>query len=315
MSRDPFLPNDKEDRLAQLREQEAIIEKIALAPPRCGGVVFPAPDPLPVITSEQRLLLSERVPPEKCWTVFRWLLWQAASAWNLLREPSGGMRERDKDRWERLAVGAILCLWKTVPAGRAALQAWGEGAIAARWMRSCETPLGVYESAAHACQDLGETVLAEIWRVARKTEPLSKDDAFEAGSELPRFDVDAWYSALSLLHQFFKPLRDRWGLKEGPNGRTLWDVALTQELAAIRQQQRTLLPTNAKTPATKETPTDARGHWMYEQRLDGKSFKAIVYELNRIADKHGWEPLDSEPAAATALRRWCKKHDKNYPNV
>jgi hypothetical protein len=60
-------------------------------------------------------------------------------------------------------------------------------------------------------------------------------------------------------------------------------------------------------------PTDARGRWLYDQRCNGVSWKKIIGELASIAGEKGWEVLESEPAACSALSRWCVKHGKNFP--
>jgi predicted ArsR family transcriptional regulator len=67
------------------------------------------------------------------------------------------------------------------------------------------------------------------------------------------------------------------------------------------------------TPRQVINPTDARGQWMYEKRLAGTAWKNIVAELKQIASEKGWESLEDLPAAATALRRWCKKTSAPYP--
>jgi hypothetical protein len=65
-----------------------------------------------------------------------------------------------------------------------------------------------------------------------------------------------------------------------------------------------------------ESPTDARGQWLYDQRVKcpPMPWKQIVTELANIAEERGWETLTSKPAAATALRRWCEDHGKEFPH-
>lgn len=66
-----------------------------------------------------------------------------------------------------------------------------------------------------------------------------------------------------------------------------------------------------------DSPTDARGRWLYEQRTQNppKPWKSIVKELAKIAEQNGWEPLADEPTASTVLRRWCEKNKKDYPST
>jgi len=65
-----------------------------------------------------------------------------------------------------------------------------------------------------------------------------------------------------------------------------------------------------------ESPTDARGQWLYDQRVKTPPvpWKNIITELTSIAEERHWETLASEPAAATALRRWCQDKGKEYPH-
>lgn len=69
--------------------------------------------------------------------------------------------------------------------------------------------------------------------------------------------------------------------------------------------------------ASTDTATDERGRWLYEQRVKSQptSWKNIITKLEGIAEERGWETLASEPAAATALKRWCKDNGKDYPRA
>jgi hypothetical protein len=81
-----------------------------------------------------------------------------------------------------------------------------------------------------------------------------------------------------------------------------------------RQTVHLLHQRNDELPA-QINPTDERGRWLYEERTKAPPvpWKSIITELSRIAEERGWESLADEPAASTALRRWCMANKKEYP--
>ncbi len=116
----------------------------------------------------------------------------------------------------------------------------------------------------------------------------------EATGEQSRFPDDPWMNQMRKTHEEVMAVRK--SLLEIPK-RTAEEVYEKMSMAG-------------PSPAN---PTDERGEWIYEQRSAGSTWKAIVAELKRIAGDRNWETLADEPAASTALGRWCKKYKKENP--
>jgi hypothetical protein len=244
---DSSTPESHEERLARLRENEALIEENWLAPPRGSAVVYPEPHGRAVRerpTENVRQRLAEEYPVEQCCQNSVVQLAWVGKICELLREPVAerGACDPETERLERFTVGSILNLWRCVIVGRMFLNVWGDELIACREMRSFRCPLGEYPSATRAVQAVAEEVLAELWDTAWKSDPppgppYDEDICFAAGCDLPRCRVDWWYGALPALRQRFRALPNRWGLEEESGGQTCWEAGLQQEQAALRQRQ------------------------------------------------------------------------------
>ena len=146
-------------------------------------------------------------------------------------------------------VGAIRNLWDAIPTGRLELEAWGEDITHARRFRSFRCVLGDLTSATQAVQELAENVLEELWRVGQTAAPppgppyAREDSPFELHGHLPAFRVDWWYSVLPALRRDCVQVGQRFHLDHDRPDR--WEVALQQELAAVKRRWRRNLSVDA----------------------------------------------------------------------
>jgi hypothetical protein len=235
-----------EDWAAQLREIEARLDKLLLAPPSGSGEVFPPSDqPADVSAEHVRAVLRRRFGDDPALAIVNsmQLLSAVGIAIDHLRhsDPWSELIPSDPDRGDRLAVGAIRLLWEQIQAVRMLLVLWGDDIISVRQMRGFDCVLGAFPSATHAVLHLAEIVLAELWRLKDEDNPppgppyAAEDCQFALHGPLPPFNVDRWYAALPALRRHFQHLGDCWGLDGEP---ICWDTGLAQELAEFRLRWR-----------------------------------------------------------------------------
>jgi hypothetical protein len=71
-----------------------------------------------------------------------------------------------------------------------------------------------------------------------------------------------------------------------------------------------------KKKAPRDKETESRDKWLYNQcKKRKKTYKAIMLELQRIAQKRGWLTLSSPQAVLQAAQRFVKRHElENLPH-